>query len=186
MRKILFCFLSLLLLVGCTLGVSNTPSSAVEAYLDKYINSDDAVMIELDEYVAGQNEIPKEQKANYKEVLKKQYNDLEYEIEEEKYDGDTAIVSVKISVYDLYSVQQDTNKYLNEHKEEFSDEDGKYNPDKYLEYRLEQMKNTDKRVEYTIDINVSKVNNKWSVDQLKNETLQKIHGIYNYNEDSNK
>ena len=184
MKKIIIGFLSIFLLVGCSIGISNTPSLAVENYLDKYINSDDAVMLELDEYIKDQTDLTDEQKETYKEVLKKQYNDLEYDIQEENYDGDTAIVTVKITVYDLYKVQQDTDNYLTDHNDEFVDANGKYDANKYLSYRLEKMKNTGERVDYTIDINVSKVNNKWSVDQLSNEALQKIHGIYSYDQDN--
>ena len=40
--------------------------------------------------------------------------------------------------------------------------------------------NTDERVEYTIDINLHKENNEWVVEAFDKDTLEKIHGIYNY------
>jgi hypothetical protein len=37
-------------------------------------------------------------------------------------------------------------------------------------------------VTYTIDIKVEKDGDDWKVVQLSNESLEKIHGIYNYEE----
>ena len=48
------------------------------------------------------------QKENYRDILKKQYSDLKYEIVDEEYDGDTATVKAKITVYDLYKAQTDS------------------------------------------------------------------------------
>ncbi len=184
MKKFIMGFISVILLTGCSLGMSNTPSKAVETYLDRYINNDDVILAELDDYANNQTNLTDEQKETYKEVLKKQYSDLTYEIENEEYSGDTAVVTVKISVYDLYKVQQDADTYFTDHNDEFLDADGNYDEDLYMSYRLEQMKNATDKVEYTINVNVSKVDNAWSVDQLSNEDLQKIHGIYNYETDN--
>ena len=43
------------------------------------------------------------QKEKYRSILKKQYQDLKYDVVSEKYDGDNATVEVKIKVYDLYN-----------------------------------------------------------------------------------
>ena len=34
------------------------------------------------------------------------------------------------------------------------------------------------RIKYTLEITLSKKNNTWTVDQLSEENLQKIHGIF--------
>ncbi len=185
MKKILMLLVATLGLVGCTIGPANTPSKAVEEYLDRYIDNSDVVMNELDEYVADRDELNDEQKETYKEVLKKQYSDLKYEITDEKYDGDTATVSVKLTVYDLYKVQKEADEYLTNKKDEFNDENGNYDEAKFTKYKLDKMKDSTDTVEYTLDITATKVNNAWEVEQLNNDALQKIHGIYNY-ENENK
>lgn len=184
MKKILFCFLALLTIVGCTFGPANTPTKAVEQYLDRYVDTDEVVMSELDEYVLERDTLNDEQKETYKEVLKKQYSDLKYEVTEEKYDGDKAIVTVKITVYDLYKVQKDADAYLSEHSDEFKNDKGTLDSDKFMKYKLDKMKDNLDTVEYTIDVDVIKINNEWEVTQLNNESLQKIHGIYNYETES--
>ncbi len=184
MKKFLVAFVLLFGLVGCTIGPANTPSKAVEEYLDRYIDNSDVVMDELDEYVDDRNELDDDQKGTYKEILKKQYSDMKYEITDEKYDGDNAVVTVKLTVYDLYKVQKDADKHLADNPDEFKNEEGAYDATKFTKYKLDQMKDTTDTVEYTLEINVSKVDNTWEVEQLSNESLQKIHGIYNYENES--
>ena len=46
------------------------------------------------------------------------------------------------------------------------------------------MKDNTDTVEYTLEVPVTKVDNAWEVEQLNNESLQKIHGIYNYETES--
>ena len=183
MKKILIAFIAIFGLVGCTIGPANTASKAVEEYLDRYIDNSDVVMSELDDYVADRDELNDEQKETYKEILKKQYSDLKYEITDEKYDGDTATVTVKLTVYDLYKVQKTAYDYLTEHADEFKDDDGNYDDVKFVKYKLDQMKDNTDTIEYTLDVKVKKNDNVWEVEQLNNDDLQKIHGIYNYEND---
>ena len=184
MKKILITLIALFGLVGCTIGPANTASKAVEEYLDRYIDNSDVVMNELDDYVTTKDDLDDEQKETYREILKKQYSDLKYEITDEKYDGDTAIVSVKLTVYDLYKIQKDADNYLTEHADEFKDDEGNYSETKFIKYKLDQMKDNTDTVEYTLDVKVNKNNNIWEVEQLNNDDLQKIHGIYNYENES--
>lgn len=102
-----------------------------------------------------------------------------YTIENEKYDGDNANVTVKITVYDLYKAQTNASKYLNEHQDEFLT-NGVYDGSKYLDYKLNEMRDIKDTISYTIVFKVIKVDGKWQVEQPDEETLEKIHGIYNY------
>ncbi len=184
MKKVFIAFVMLFGLAGCSIGPANTPSKAVEEYLDRYIDNSDVVMEELDDYVANREELDDEQKDTYKEILKKQYSDLKYEITNEEYDGDTATVSVKLTVYDLYKVQKDADNYLADNADEFKNDEGAYDSSKFTKYKLDKMKDTTDTIDYTLEITASKVDNVWEVNQLSNDALQKIHGIYNYENES--
>ena len=86
-----------------------------------------------------------------------------------------------ITVYDLYKAQRDATEYLNEHRDEFNDEEGNYDSSKFMDYRLEQMQKTTDTVEYTITFNLTKDDDdNWQITELSQEDLEKIHGIYNY------
>ena len=153
-KKILFsvlCFI-MLFMTACSLG--NTPTSAVERLLSKYNTNDEEIVVELDDYI-NDSDLTDEQSKKYKDIYLKQFKDMKYEIKDEKIDGDTATVTAQITVYDYYTAEKEANTYLTE------------NPD-------------NKTVDYTIDFVLTKVDNKWEVNDLNNEQLEKIHGVYEY------
>lgn len=180
MKKILGMLGCLLLVVGCSCS-NDKAADAVEKYLNDYKGLSDHVLEDIDELVENE-QLTDKGKDTYKEVLKRQYRDLIYTIENEDYDGDTAEVTVKITVYDLYKAQKNASEYLASHQDEFLT-DGEYDNDLYMEYKLEQMKNINDTVSYNIVFNVTKSDGKWYVEQPSDEVLEKIHGVYNYDED---
>lgn len=168
--------LSIILSLG---GCVKTAKTAVEDYLAMYTALDEKVLSDMENIVETEN-LTDENKSVYEAIFKKQYQDLSYEITNEEYSGDEATITAKISVYDLYKAQNDANNYLSLHPDEFNDEKGVYDVQKFFEYKLEQMKNTTDKVEYTIDFYVVKTGNNWVVSSLSNTDLEKIHGIYDY------
>lgn len=180
MRKKLFLLiilLSVVILSGC--GKNMTAKEAVADYLEMYITLDNKVVSQLDEYV-NKEDLSDDQKNTYKSILKKQYTTMNYNVIGETYNGDTAYVRVKVNVMDLYKVQKESDLYLEEHKDEFNDDNGVYDAGKYIAYKLKQMKEATETTEYEIEFKVVKTNNNWEVSQLSNDDLEKIHGIYNY------
>ncbi len=180
MKKWIVFIITLIFISGCSMSINSDAKMATKEYLSKFKNLDEDISKELDEYVDKQDLI-KEHKEKYKNILKRQYKDMKYEIIDEKYDGDKAIVRVKIEVYDLYKAQEDSEKYLMAHQREFQDEMGIYDANKYLDYKLDKMSKQEETVEYTIEVRLKKKeNDTWVVTQLNEEDLEKIHGIYNY------
>ena len=180
MKKFIVLLLTLLLVSGCG---ENTPRGAVENYLKKYKTLDSEVLVDLEELVEEEN-LTEKQKDKYRDILKKQYKDLSYEIVEEEYDNDVNYVTVKIKVYDLYKAQDDASLYLANNKEEFNNENGEYDVEKYMDYKLDKMKDTTEKVEYTIVFTVTKEDKEYVVEQPTENDLLKIHGIYNYDYES--
>lgn len=181
--KKLFAILSLSLLFVCGGCTSEKASDAVKDYLNQYKNLGDTVITDLATLVDAED-LSDKQKEVYKSVLQKQYQDLSYEIVEEEYDGNTAEVEVIVTVYDLYKAQTDAATYLSNNLGDFNDENGVYNNEKYMDYKLEQMKKMTDTVEYTINFKVVKEDDKWIVEQPSSDDLEKIHGIYNYDIES--
>lgn len=185
MKKILmslFLLLGSFMLIGC--GEEMTPNQAVDDYLQKYVTLDDDILKQIDEFVDNED-MTNEQKSTYKKILKDQYSTMTYTVKDVEYDeekNDVAYVTVDINVRDLYKVQQTSLEYYENHKDEFNDEDGNYDISKYLTYKLEQMKKATETTTYTIKVKVVKNDNDWDVSQLSDEDLQKIHGIYEYEE----
>ena len=82
----------------------------------------------------------------------------------------------------MYKTSSETEKYLENNPSEFYT-DGVYDSSKFIDYRLEQMSKTKETIDYDITFNLSKKKNRWVIDEMDNETLEKIHGIYNYEND---
>ena len=169
----------ILFVVGCSCN-NDKASDAVEKYLNEYKGLSDNVLKDVDKLIEKE-ELEDKHKDTYKEVMKKQYRDLNYTIENEAYDGDEAKVTVKITVYDLYKVEKDAREHLDKNQDDFLT-DGIYDAKKYLEYKLDKMKDVNETISYNIVFKVIKTDGKWQVEQPNEETLEKIHGIYNYEE----
>jgi len=179
MKKIkvfLVTMLMLILTTACALG--STPTSAVERLFASYNNNDEEIMVELDDYV-NTSSLSDEQNKKYKEVYLKQFRDLKYEIKEEVIDGDSATVTTQITVYDYYKAEKDANNYLTTNSDEFMT-DGEYDESKFTDYKLKELDKVNTTVDYTIDFTLTKVDNEWVVNELTNEQLEKIHGVYEY------
>ena len=178
MKKIIAIIIGTLFLFGC--GCEDMKArNAVTDYLSQYNNLTDAVLDDLDKVSSGED-LTDEQRSLYKDIIKKQYQDLKYEIVDEKYNGDQATITAKITVYDLYKAEKDASLYMKEHPEEFYDKNNIYSNKKYIDYKLEQMKMMNDTTLYTIDFNVIKQDGKWVLEQPSKTDLEKIHGIYNY------
>lgn len=180
MKKIIFIGISMLvLLTGCN-NFNNTPTKQVEMMLADYQTLNEDVLDDLDKVVEDETALQGEQKEIYRDLMKKHYKGLIYDVKNEKIDGDEAIVTVEIDVMDYTKTMLSANNYLSEHPEEFQNADGKLDEKKFMDYRLKKLKETKDRVKYTLEVRVTKKNDKWIVDNLTEEQEQKLHGIYQY------
>ena len=177
MKKIFIILACLFLTVGCSLD--NTPKKKTEELFRKYQSLDEAVISDLELTTESANLTTEKHKTSYMKAMKMQYSDLKYEITNEEVDGDEAVVTVKISVYDFYKVQKDANSYKEQHEDEFLTDDV-YDAVKFMEYKLKNMNDASDRVDYTIKVNLKKEDDEWVTESFDKETLEKIHGTYNY------
>jgi len=179
MKKILSLLLVVLILTGCNKA---NAISAVDSYLMKYRNLNSEVLVDLENIIEKEN-LTKSQQDKYRNILKKQYKDLTYKIIEEEYDEEVSYVTVEIKVYDLYKPQSDASIYLENNKDEFNDFEKIYDPEKFIDYKLDKMMSTTEKIDYTIVFTVTKEDDEYVVEQPTETDLMKIHGVYNYNLD---
>ncbi len=173
---------AVILLNGCT--INYTPSERVEDMLNRYIKNDSGIMEELDAYMEEQK-LTDSQKEKYKSVIKNEYATIKYKIKDEKIDGDEAKVEAAIEVKDLYMASKKAGEYLVEHTDEFYT-NGVYDKSKFIDYKLDEMAKYSETVEYTVYIDLVKKDGLWTIEQIDNATLEKIHGIYDYEENDDK
>ncbi len=182
MKKLVLFILTISL---CACGINSTAKKSVENYLNGYIYLSDEVLKDLDK-VTEEQTLTDSQKEVYKQSIKRQYQDLKYEIVNETYNGDEAQVSVKIEVYDLYLTQKNASEYLKKNISKFNNEKGIYDNNNYIDYKINLMKNAKERVAYNIEFHLVTNGETWVISEISKTDLEKIHGIYNYeSENSN-
>lgn len=181
MKKIIL-FIMVLGLFGCSLSdIDNTPTKQVEAFLNNYQTLDKKVLDDLDIVIAKQRSFDRAQSLKYRDILKKHYQNLSYEIKDETVNGNKANVEVEIEVTDFYKILKEADDYLNNHQTQFIDENGNYSESKYIDYQLDKMAKAKDTIKYTLNLSLSKNDNgDWQLDDIDDMTEEKILGIYKY------
>lgn len=178
MKKIITGILLIIFLTACSM--SNTPKSKVEIYMNQFNSLTESVKKDLETTVASEN-LSQSNKDIYRKVLERQYENLKYTIKDEQINGDNATVTVKITVYDFYKSNVNAEKYYNENQDEFMTENKTaIDVDSYAKYRLEEMLKMNDTVDYEIKIHLNKDDGEWVIQNPDRETLEKIHGLYDY------
>lgn len=178
MKKLALLFMSIFLLTGCT-SLMNTPTDKVEEYLDKYKTVDNEIVDQLEKVVDEVGTMNSDNKDKYKELMKKQYQNLSYKIKDETIDGDKATVETEIEVYDYKTSMDTSDRYLSEHNDEFLKEDKTVDNDKFMTYKLEALEKVKDKVTYTINFSLTKdKDGKWKLDEISDTDRLKLHGLY--------
>lgn len=178
-KKYLLALLILVFVVtGCN-GMMNTPTKRTEEYLGKFQTHDKEVISELQDVINKDTALKNDDhRKKYGDLMKKQYQNLSYKIKDETVNGDSATVTVEIEVFDYYTAMDKATRYISEHQEEFQKEDKTLDDIKVMTYKLEQMEKSKDKVKYTIEFHLTKKDDKWTLNDIPNATLQKIQGMY--------
>lgn len=168
MKKLILIIFISLLLFGCSLN--NTPTSKVDELMNKYQMLDNDINEEIEE-VLSEDTLTLEQKNKYKDLIKKQYTNLQYEIKDEKIDGDKAIVTTSIKVLDYKNtIKKLDNDYINKLN---------YNEEEYNNEKIKRLEQVMDKVTYTIEIDLIKDDTgTWKIQKLSNVDKKKIQGMY--------
>ena len=186
MKKVLIILL-VILMSACSFTKEVMPKQVVIDYLDKYKKEHTTVIEQLKDTIENTFST-EEDKKRYTTLLLNQYKKMEYTIKDEVVEDNNAVVDVEVKVLNYGSSIKDSERYLDEHKNDFlkdsEDETTKDNTkeeideDKYNNYKLTQMEKVEDTVKYTIEFNLTKTDGKWEIDPLSDTDLQKLHGLY--------
>ena len=179
MKKFFLFLICIFFLTGCSKQYAVTP---VKEYLNKFRNHDVEVTSSLEELLR-QEDLLKEQALLYELIMKKQYVDLEYEIKEETYNGDHAVIQVLVTVYDFSHSKNEALLEKNDKIDLYILEDGSFDKDSYINLQLKYMKNEKKRISYTVSFFVNFIHDEWVLETPDHVVLQKIHGLYDSKEE---
>ncbi len=170
--------MALFFLTGCD-DMMNTPTKRVEEFLGKYQIMDQEVIDQLDATIKKDDNLTEEQKDEYKALMEKQYQNLSYKIKNEVVDGEDAEVAVEISVFDYESALEKAEAYISKNETEF-ETDHKRDREKEWDYKIKQMKSVVDKVQYTLEFEVSKEEEKkrWNIKEVDDDMILKLHGLY--------
>ncbi len=183
MKKKLSIFFMTMLLTGCACDANITtdnPTKKVEHFFNNYQTLSDDVMSQLNDVVDGEATFTEEHKETYRNIMKKHYKDIEYEIKDEVIDGDNATVTVEIEVRDYSKAMTEADEYLTTNPEKFNDENGVYDVTLFNKYRLDKIKEVEDKVKYTLDLTLTKIDDEWRLDDISSIDESKIHGTYKH------
>ena len=182
MKKILYSLVAIVLLTGCscTANMGNTPTKKVEDYLNKYQTNDDGVINDLDEVLTNDTTLTDAERTDYSDFMKTHYRDMQYEIKDETIDGDTATVNAEVTVRSYADVVNEANDYRLNNPDEFDDDNT------FATYRLDRLKEVTDTETYTITFHLTKEDEEWKIEDLSEDDLRKLSGLYgvtdvNYN-----
>ena len=177
MKKLIAMLLCLIALTGCN-NVMNTPTKEVEEFLGKYQTMDDKVIGQLDDVLKTDTTMSDKQKEDYKSLMKKQYQNISYKIKDETVDGEHASIVVELEVYDYAKAMKNADDHLKQNASTYVKEDGSTDDEKFMDYKIGQMKDMKDKVTYTITFTLTKKDDVWKLDDITDIDRQKIHGIY--------
>ena len=168
-----------LLLSGCN-NMMNTPTKKVEMFLAKYQTLDSDVLADLDRVIAEEVNFNSTQRDTYRNLMKKHYQNLTYDVKDEVVNGDKATVKVEIEVTDFSKAITKADTTLETNPEQFYNENNEYDIFKFNDYRLDLLKKVKERVKYTLELKLTKKDDKWELDDLTDSDYDKLNGIYIY------
>lgn len=177
MKKVFTLITLFLFIMGCDMISPNTsPNRTVEDLLGKYQSLHKDVLDQLDEVISNEG-LTAEQADKYKELMRKQYQNLTYSIKDEIIDGNMALITVEIEVYDYAKTVLDVDEYVKNNPLEFLD-NSVQSKVLYQDYKLKELDKVKDRITYTLELGVTNKDDKWKLDTLNNTDRQKIHGLY--------
>ena len=178
MKKVLLFMLFILVLIttACSLN-DGKPNDAIETLFERYRNKDDSVVEQLKEVIMVES-LTDNQKIKYQDLMERQYNSLGYVIKDVKEDYETAVATVEITVLNYKEALANSEEELKNNPEKFNDENGNFSEEKYMNYKIDLMEKTDDTISYTLELNLHKENGMWVVEELSNNDISKIHGLY--------
>lgn len=175
MKKLFYILLSVFVLTGCG-SMNNTPTKKVEALLSKYQSNDSKVMSDLDNVLLMDSNFTDDERNDYKEFMKKHYQDLTYKIKNESIDGDSATVEVEITVRNYSNAINEANNYRLNNASEFNESNT------FATYRLGKLKEVTDTETYTIVFSLTKTDEEWQVNPLSSDDEDKLNGLYGVSE----
>lgn len=175
---ILFLLILIISIIYLVIGIffkKEDPVELTNNYLEAYQKLDEKIISKISyDY---NDKLTKKQKEFYKSIMKKQYENLKYEITKEEVNETDAVITVLINVYDYSSAIAKANNYIEVYSDKFQ-KNGKFDTYKAIDYKLEALNTYNERVDYSLNFYYYLDNGKWIMTDINEIDLKKINGSY--------
>lgn len=181
MKKIILIIIAILLFTGCDREMTS-PTKKVEEALNNYQNLDNSIDYDLNRIIDKEKNLSDDDRKSFRNALERQFQNLSYKIKDEEINDDNATVEVEIEVLDYKSSYDKSRKYFLDNKEEFTkdevDESKLEELAEYITYKIKELTNVEDKVKYDVTFNLTKEDNEWVIDNIDDESLEKLLGLY--------
>lgn len=178
MKKIFAVLFAILLFTGCSCSLMDTkPEAAIDTFFEKYRNHDNNIITQLQDTLKNED-MTSDQSEKYQKLMEKQYDQFAYVIKDIDEKKDEATAEVEVTVLNYRSAIIAVEEELKNTPEKFNDENGNFSVEKYVNYKIEKMNDVTDTTTHTIEMYLTKENGMWKVNQLSNDDISKLHGLY--------
>lgn len=178
MKKLLVILCAILLFTGCSCSMNDdSPEEAVNTFFEKYRAKDEDVMSQLIDTIANED-LEDKMKSDYQELMEKQYDQFAYVVKDVSESDNEATATVELTVLNYKKAITATEDALKNEPSKFNDEAGNFSKEKYMNYKMVEMAKVTDTITHTIELHLTKENGMWKVNQLSDEDIMKLHGLY--------
>ncbi len=178
MKKILVVIFAVLLFAGCSCSMNDKkPEDAIDTFFEKYRAKDDDIISQLEDTIENEK-LTSTQKEKYRKLMEKQYDQLAYVVKDVEENDTQATATVELTVLNYHAAILEAEEELKTNPTKFNDDEGKFSDEKYMDYKIEKMSEVNDTTTETINLSLTKENGKWKVNDLTNDDISKIHGLY--------
>jgi len=179
------CVLVLLaIIIGFIIGIIHrhnslfaSPEQLTNSYLKSYIKEDSSILKKI-EY-PFEDTLNSSQEQRFKEIMKKQYRNMVYTIEEQNLEEVDGQIVVHVTVFDLKDSYDRANHYVESHASNFEKEDGSFDEEKAIDYKLSQLEDVKEKIDYSITFHfIKNKDNQWNMSDLSSSDIEKINGLF--------
>lgn len=153
------------------------PEQLTNSYMMAYIKEDSSVINAIQ--YPFDDVLNSSQEQRYKEIMKKQYRNMKYTIEDQNIGEVDGQIIVHITIFDFKESYDRANQYVHSHSSSFVKEDGSFDSEKAIDYKLGQLEDSREKIDYSVTFHFFKdSDNHWVMSDLSSSDLEKINGLF--------
>ncbi len=147
-----------------------SPLELVDNFINDYNTLSESVVSKIT--YEFDDKLSKKQSNKYTKIMKKQYQKMFYSVLDEQVDDKKAVIKIEVTVSDFNNCYNEAVNHIAIHSEKFS------TVERQIDYKLNKLDTCSEKVTYPITLNFRKAGKEWLMDEIDENDLKKIQGLY--------